>query len=60
VRENEIVASGYDHIAEAYLEWTSRSPLRERWLNELAGILPQRGDVLDLGCGAGMLVAWRR
>jgi 2-polyprenyl-3-methyl-5-hydroxy-6-metoxy-1,4-benzoquinol methylase len=55
VRENEIVASGYDDIAEAYLEWTIRSPSRERWLNELAGILPQRGDVLDLGCGAGMV-----
>jgi 2-polyprenyl-3-methyl-5-hydroxy-6-metoxy-1,4-benzoquinol methylase len=55
VRESEIVASGYDHIAEAYLEWTARSPLRERWLNELSGMLPQRGDVLDLGCGAGMV-----
>jgi SAM-dependent methyltransferase len=59
MRESEIVANGYDHIADAYLEWTSRSPVRERWLNELSRILPQRGDVLDLGCGAGIPVARR-
>ena len=59
VRENEIVARGYDHIADVYLEWTTGSPLRERWLNELSNILPLRGDVLDLGCGAGIPVARR-
>jgi SAM-dependent methyltransferase len=59
VRENEIVARGYDRIADAYLDWTIRSPLRERWLDELSNLLPQRGDVLDLGCGAGIPVARR-
>jgi cyclopropane fatty-acyl-phospholipid synthase-like methyltransferase len=33
--------------------------LRERWLSELSSLLPQRGDVLDLGCGAGIPVARR-
>lgn len=59
MRDSEIVASGYDRIADAYLEWTTRSPLRQRWLNELCSILPQRGEVLDLGCGAGIPVAHR-
>lgn len=55
MRESEIVVDGYDRIAEAYLEWTTRSPLRERWLNELSSILLRGGDALDLGCGAGMV-----
>jgi 2-polyprenyl-3-methyl-5-hydroxy-6-metoxy-1,4-benzoquinol methylase len=59
MRESEIVANGYDHIADAYLKWSGRSPVRERWLNELSHVLPQRGDVLDLGCGAGIPVARR-
>ena len=33
--------------------------MRERWLNELSRILTQRGEVLDLGCGAGIPVARR-
>jgi len=52
----KIVASGYDNIAAAYLKWISGSSLRERWLTELAGLLPERGRVLDLGCGAGVPV----
>jgi SAM-dependent methyltransferase len=59
MRENEIVARSYDQIADAYLEWASRSPLRERWLNQLSGLLPKRGHVLDLGCGAGIPAARR-
>lgn len=59
MRENEIVARGYDQIAEAYLNWTSRSPLRELWLDKLADLLPAQGSVLDLGCGAGIPVARR-
>lgn len=52
-----LVTSGYDIIAEAYLERYGRSEVRDRWLRELIERLPSGARVLDLGCGPGVPVA---
>jgi SAM-dependent methyltransferase len=51
-----VVEAGYDAIADAYLEWTSRihDDPRERMLSAFAARLPDGSRVLDLGCGAGL------
>ncbi|MET8848153.1 class I SAM-dependent methyltransferase [Amycolatopsis sp. NPDC004625] len=51
-----IVESGYDRVAERYLEWSARIPddPRLRFLGELTGRLAGGARVLDLGCGAGV------
>jgi SAM-dependent methyltransferase len=51
-----IVESGYDSVAERYLEWSARIPddPRSRFLGELTGRLGDGARVLDLGCGAGV------
>ncbi|MEV4055594.1 class I SAM-dependent methyltransferase [Amycolatopsis sp. NPDC049688] len=51
-----IVESGYDRVAERYLEWSARIPddPRLRFLAELTGRLDGGARVLDLGCGAGV------
>lgn len=52
------VASGYDDVADAYLERFGTSVVRQKWLGRLIEGLPARGGrVLDLGCGAGIPVA---
>ena len=53
----KLVASGYDQIADSYLQQFGHSAVRARKLNELAELLPSRAHVLDLGCGAGLPVA---
>lgn len=53
----KIVATGYDRIAEAYLNWTSGSPVRRHWINVILSLLPPNARILDLGCGAGLPVA---
>ena len=52
----QLVESGYDRIAERYLAWAGGidDPGRARMLELLLERLPPRGDVLDLGCGAGV------
>jgi cyclopropane fatty-acyl-phospholipid synthase-like methyltransferase len=54
----EIVARGYDQIAEAYLAWSQAddSSAREKYLAYLLDVLPEGADVLELGCGAGLPV----
>lgn len=51
-----IVEAGYDAIAERYAAWArdeiTGSPAVE-WLGRLLELLPERADVLDLGCGNG-------
>ena len=55
-RRKEIVAAGYDHLADTYLEWgrkVTHDP-RQRMLAEFMSRLSDGGRVLDLGCGAGL------
>jgi SAM-dependent methyltransferase len=52
----QIVETGYDRIAERYLEWTRQdSPgKREEYASLLLKELPPGARVLELGCGAGV------
>jgi len=52
-----LVATGYDRIADAYLDRFEHSSVRKKWLRRLIESLPSSGRVLDLGCGAGVPVA---
>ena len=53
-----IVASGYDEVADTYLERFGFSTVRQKWIDRLVNGLPGGGGrVLDLGCGAGIPVA---
>jgi SAM-dependent methyltransferase len=53
-----IVVSGYDEVANIYLERFGVSTVRQKWLRRLIDGLPAGGGrVLDLGCGAGIPVA---
>jgi SAM-dependent methyltransferase len=55
---HRIVLSGYDEVADAYLEKFGVSSVRQRWFDRLLSSLPASdGRVLDLGCGAGVPVA---
>jgi SAM-dependent methyltransferase len=51
-----VVEAGYDIIAEEYLEWSARieGDPRLRFLDALLRRMPEGGDVLELGCGAGV------
>lgn len=54
----QVVAAGYDAVADTYLERFGVSTVRRRWLTRLIDRLPALGGrVLDLGCGAGIPVA---
>jgi hypothetical protein len=46
-----IVTTGYDLIAEGYLEPNGCSQVRDQWLGKLITLLPAKSRVLDLGCG---------
>jgi len=52
----DIVAHGYDRIAERYLAWsgTVRDDARDRYTSVLLDRLPPGATILDLGCGAGI------
>lgn len=51
----QLVEEGYDQIAPRYLEWTtSRSSPRPRYLHKLLELLPNRSQIIDLGCGSGV------
>ena len=52
----EIVARGYDTIAERYLEWSPLRPSAPRlsYLDRACNLIPADSRVLDLGCGAGV------
>jgi SAM-dependent methyltransferase len=53
-----IVASGYDEVANVYLERFGVSTVRQKWVGRLIDGLPAGGGrVLDLGCGPGIPVA---
>ncbi len=52
----QIVAEGYDRIAEQYTAWAASVRVRERdhYTNVLLDSLPTGATVLELGCGAGV------
>jgi SAM-dependent methyltransferase len=52
----QIVAAGYDVVAERYLEWSGKRPSGPRlhWLSKALELIPPGTDVLELGCGAGI------
>jgi ubiquinone/menaquinone biosynthesis C-methylase UbiE len=52
----QIVAQGYDTIAERHAEWAShtRTDERERYTAILLNALPPGAHVLELGCGVGL------
>ena len=52
----QIVADGYDLIAERYFEWSAARPSSTRlaWLQRALDLIPAGAGVLDLGCGAGV------
>ncbi len=53
----QLVAAGYDEIADVYLERFGESVVRREWLGRLIENLQTAGSrVLDLGCGAGIPV----
>lgn len=54
-RPQDVVAAGYDRIAERYLAWSALRPsaARLRALEIAHGAIPAGADVLELGCGAG-------
>ncbi len=55
----ELVARGYDAVAEAYLDRFSSSAVRDAWLADFAALQPGQARVLALGCGGGVPVAAR-
>jgi ubiquinone/menaquinone biosynthesis C-methylase UbiE len=52
----QLVADGYDAIADYFLEWSRRveGDERARWRQELVRRLPAGAHILELGCGAGV------
>jgi SAM-dependent methyltransferase len=55
-RPQDIVAAGYDQVAERYLAWSPGRPsgARLRVLELADATIPRGADVLELGCGAGV------
>ncbi len=51
-----VVAAGYDVVAERYLSWSGLRPsaTRLRAIGWALERIPDGGDVLELGCGAGL------
>lgn len=52
----QIVADGYDQVADRYFAWSDARPsaVRLAWLARALQRIPAGTDVLDLGCGAGV------
>ena len=55
-RPQDIVAAGYNEVAERYLAWSPGRPsgARRRVLELADATIPRGTDVLELGCGAGV------
>jgi len=51
----QMVADGYDRMADTFAEWCDRieGDPRAEWCEELTSRLPDGARVLELGCGAG-------
>jgi SAM-dependent methyltransferase len=54
----QIVRSGYDEVADRYLDWIAgwHSGPRARYLARAVELIPQGSSVLEIGCGAGIPV----
>ena len=52
----EVVARGYDEVAERFLEWSPLRPSAARlaYLRRAVELIPAGARVLELGCGAGI------
>jgi SAM-dependent methyltransferase len=52
----DVVARGYDAVAERYLEWSPLRPseARRRYLDLASERIAEGSRVLELGCGAGV------
>jgi ubiquinone/menaquinone biosynthesis C-methylase UbiE len=52
----QIVARGYDEVAQRYLEWSALRPSSARlhYLNLALDRIARDAKVLELGCGAGI------
>ncbi len=59
-REKQVVADGYDAIADAFAAWSEAvvDPVRDRLFDRFCDMLPTGASVLDIGCGSG--VPWTR
>lgn len=57
----QVVADGYDRIADRYLEWSALRPSAARTaaLDLADALIPPGTDVLELGCGAGLPMSAR-
>jgi ubiquinone/menaquinone biosynthesis C-methylase UbiE len=56
VRPQDVVAAGYDAIAARYDAWQSEiaDDPRGRWVGRLLALVPERPQILEIGCGAGI------
>lgn len=50
----DLVEKGYNQIALRYLEWSSTSTIRVKYVQKLLPRLLEQAEVLELGCGAGV------
>lgn len=57
----QLVADGYDQVAERHLAWSRqvRVDERTRYTTLILDALPEGASVLELGCGAGSLTTQR-
>ncbi len=56
MKPQDIVAAGYDAMAERYAAWQSAvvGDPRGRYVERLLDLLPESPDILEIGCGAGI------
>ena len=56
MKPQDIVAAGYDAMAERYATWQSGvvGDPRDRYVEQLLDLLPASADILEIGCGAGI------
>jgi ubiquinone/menaquinone biosynthesis C-methylase UbiE len=55
----DLVRSGYNALSHHYRGDDDEPEQYDRWLTDLLALLPERGHVLDIGCGCGVPVARR-
>jgi SAM-dependent methyltransferase len=55
-RPQDIVRDGYDAMSDRYADWQTEvaDDPRDRWTQRLLSLLPERPDILEIGCGAGI------